>query len=701
MKKKIITLVVSLILLAVTVLPACALTNVTVETPYEAYVYNNDTRPVTVPTPYTVEKTVNAQTLGIEKFTGISDIFHANGEIFIVERSQNKIVITDDNFNYKTTISGFDNNGTPDTFNEPASCFVNDTKIYIADSKNSRIVVLNKADYSLATIFKRPEINVLKKDYTYTPLRIVVDNADRMYILAEGINEGMIRLDETGKFTSFFGAPTVEYDVLDLIWRKFATKAQREQMEQFIPTEYSSLLIDKKGFIYATSATSESTPVAKINTNGENVLTELQGEFTEYGDKSYLLKSSEEDPETSNINPYFSDIAIGDGVYCLLDSKRSKIYVYSNDGYLLYVFGGAGTQRGTFDNATAIEIVNNKLIVSDGNKGTITVFRFTDFGACVQKAIELYNAGDYKGSYNTWKKAYNYCSNYTPAISGMAKIDIANGKASKAMDDLKNVHAHKLYSAAFESWRNDIIRDYFVWAVGVIIVLYIIYRILAKFIHKAKWYKKYHESNYYKGQKFATYTMFHPFDGYWDLKREKRGSMSTAFIIFAMFIICYAIRDQFSGYVTTNTISSQVNVIYDVVLIVIPIMFWVISNWCFSTLMEGEGTFKDIFMVTCYAMKPYVVLSIPLLLLSHVLTIEETMFYGVINTFCWIWMLALFFFGMMVTHNYSLGKAILTAILSIVGICIIVFILLLVISIVSGMYEYFYGIVKELVFRTY
>ena len=195
--------------------------------------------------------------------------------------------------------------------------------------------------------------------------------------------------------------------------------------------------------------------------------------------------------------------------------------------------------------------------------------------------------------------------------------------------------------------------------------------------------------------------MFHPFDGYWDLKREKRGNMKPALTIFAMFIVCYAVRTQFSGYVVTKTISSEVNVIYSVVLIVLPILFWIISNWCFSTLMEGEGTFKDIFMVTCYAMKPYVVLSIPLLILSHVLTLEEAMFYNVLNTVCWVWMLGLFFFGMMITHNYSLGKGIVTAILSIVGILIIIFLLLLVVSIVQGMYDYFYGIVKELTFRTY
>lgn len=698
MKRIFTALITCLLLFALLVTPASAISATGNELPYDAYVYNNDTKPVSIPTPYIVKDTYNGQDIGVGSFTGISDVFYKNDRIYITDSASNRIVVTDKNFNLIAEITGFDNNGVQEVFNEPNSCFVNDKEIYIADTKNSRIVVLDCNTFAFKRIVGRPEISLLEEDYTYYPRDIVVDNAGRMYILAEGINQGMIRLDKNGTFTSFFGAPSVEYNVFDLIWRKIATKKQREQMEQYVPTEYSGILIDKNGFLYVCSESSESTPVAKINTNGEDVLYELQGEDTEYGDVTYLQDTNS---GTSTVAS-FSDVCISDkGTYTVLDSQKNKIYIYSNDGYLLYIFGATGSQKGTFYKASAIEQIGDDLVITDSIKGTLTVFELTDFGLTVQNAIANYNDGDYDASYTAWEKAYNYCSNYTPAISGMAKIDMATGDSTKAMDDLKKVHAHKLYSKAFETWRNEAIRSGFVWAVIVIVTVCIAYALLKKPVMNSKLYKKYHESHYYKSQKFATYCMFHPFDGYWDLKREKRGNMKTALTIFAMFIVCYAVRTQVSGYVVTKTISSEVNVIYSVVLIVLPILFWIISNWCFSTLMEGEGTFKDIFMVTCYAMKPYVVLSIPLLILSHVLTLEEAMFYNVLNTVCWVWMLGLFFFGMMITHNYSLGKGIVTAILSIVGILIIIFLLLLVVSIVQGMYDYFYGIVKELTFRTY
>ena len=209
------------------------------------------------------------------------------------------------------------------------------------------------------------------------------------------------------------------------------------------------------------------------------------------------------------------------------------------------------------------------------------------------------------------------------------------------------------------------------------------------------------ESDVYKKQRYATYTLFHPFDGYWDIKHEGRGDLKSAFIILIAFIICYAVRVQFSGYAVTGTVSENVNVPYRLLLILLPIAFWVIANWCFTALMDGKGTMKDIMTATGYALKPYVLMSVPLFLLSHILTEEEAMIYTLLDVICLIWVLALMFFGMMTVHDYSLGKSVLTAVLTLLGMCIILFILLLLSSLIQEIYNYFYGIYKELIFRTY
>ena len=77
------------------------------------------------------------------------------------------------------------------------------------------------------------------------------------------------------------------------------------------------------------------------------------------------------------------------------------------------------------------------------------------------------------------------------------------------------------------------------------------------------------------------------------------------------------------------------------------------------------------------------------------------MIYTLLDAICLIWVLGLLFFGMMTIHDYSLSKSVLTVILTLLGMCISLFILLLLASLVQEIYNYFYGIYKELVFRTY
>ena len=93
--------------------------------------------------------------------------------------------------------------------------------------------------------------------------------------------------------------------------------------------------------------------------------------------------------------------------------------------------------------------------------------------------------------------------------------------------------------------------------------------------------------------------------------------------------------------------------------------------------------------------------AVPLFILSHVLTANEAAFYTVLDTAVMIWVLALIFFGMMTVHDYSLSKAVLTLLLTVIGICLILFIALLFINIVQDVVFFVTDIYQEITFRFY
>ena len=187
----------------------------------------------------------------------------------------------------------------------------------------------------------------------------------------------------------------------------------------------------------------------------------------------------------------------------------------------------------------------------------------------------------------------------------------------------------------------------------------------AKLTDKQKWQRL------LSSLRYSLYVIFHPFDGFWDLSREKRGSLGAA------------------------------NIIQQCLAVLLPLLFFVAGNWGLTTLFEGKGTFKDVYIATCYALTPYVILQAAMILLANVITAKEGAFYYVLEGLSLGWSGVLIICGMMQTHDYSLGKTLLFTIMTLLAMVVIIFLLLLFFSLVGDGIGYFVSLYKEVLFRLY
>ena len=99
--------------------------------------------------------------------------------------------------------------------------------------------------------------------------------------------------------------------------------------------------------------------------------------------------------------------------------------------------------------------------------------------------------------------------------------------------------------------------------------------------------------------------------------------------------------------------------------------------------MDGEGSLKDIFITTAYALTPVVLINIPMLLLSNVMILEETVFYTVLDALSVLWAALLILIGIMTVHQFTMPKTIATIAVAVVGMIIILFLILLFVSIIQ------------------
>lgn len=205
--------------------------------------------------------------------------------------------------------------------------------------------------------------------------------------------------------------------------------------------------------------------------------------------------------------------------------------------------------------------------------------------------------------------------------------------------------------------------------------------------------------NYLKSLKYSLYMILHPFDGSWDLIHEGRGSMAAANTIVILTLITNIWDMKFTNFMLNGTRWSEVNIVMKIASILVPLAIWVLANWSLTTLMDGKGRFKDIYMATAYCLTPYVLIGLPMIVVSNVVTKEEGVFYTYFNVFALIWCVFLLLCAMMMIHDYGLLKGLGSTLLSVAGMAIIMFIILLFFSLVSDAVAYFVSIYKEISLR--
>ena len=204
-----------------------------------------------------------------------------------------------------------------------------------------------------------------------------------------------------------------------------------------------------------------------------------------------------------------------------------------------------------------------------------------------------------------------------------------------------------------------------------------------------------------KPLKYALHVIVRPFDGFWDLKHEKRGSLSAAMIILAAWLVIQAFSYRYMGFTVYIINWEYFNVWRALLTSLIPLLLWCVSNWCFTTLMDGKGSMKDIFIATCYTLTPYVLINPFLIIISNVITVEEHAFWIFFSIFSTIWFVFLMLAAMMETHEYSFSKAMLSSLLTIIGIGVMLFLFFIFFSLISDSVAYFVALYKEIVFRFY
>ncbi len=690
--------------------------------PYRNYGYSYWRDAVPSPDAYVPVAVVDGEALGCGRLRAPQDLFVLDNKwIYILDSGNNRVIIANRSWEIESITEEFPNPETneADHFSGPRGLFVTRFgELYVADTENSRIVHFSPSG-EVARIIGPPEMEaegVIPEGFVYRPEKLAVDPAGRICVVVADEYEGLLEIDPDGSVRGFTGAPRVTPNPLDYLWQRLATREQRERLSLFLPTRYTNIDMDERGFKYVTAAEPASQPIKRLNGSGQDVLRRT-GFWAPQGDIRY--------PDwwatwSRGGVSALVDIATQEHeMYSVLDSRRGRVFTYDRNGNLLMIFGGKSDQKGASVDAVALDTVNEQVLVLDRELGRITVYEPTEYARMIVTAIALYNIGDYERATDVWHGVIELNANYDLAHSSIGWSLLQQEEYRRAMDYFRLGNDRLGYSKALGFYRKEVVDAHFGRALLVLISVVAAIRATAWLIRRRRFSRAVRASetassaglreppvvvgmlrSVFDALRYSLHLVVRPFLGFWELKHVGKGNLPAAMVLLALVSATFVFVRQYTGFPFNTRDPNRLNILIEVSSVVVPFLLWCGVNWALTTLMEGKGTFREIVIASSYALTPIILVLVPATVLSNCITVQEGSFYYGLTTIGVGWAVLLLFIGMMVTHEYyDAFKAVATSVLTVAGIVFVLFIGMAFFSLVDQFVVFVDTIYKEIAFR--
>lgn len=432
------------------------------------------------PDAYRVSNVIYGSDLGLETaMKKPQSLFVRNSDIYVADTGNNRILqIRRSGGDYSLvriidTIQGCD----VTTLNSPEDIFVDkDENIYIADTQNGRVVMVDK-NLNFLKAFTKPTDSTFDQSLSFLPSKIVVDTSGRVFVLATNVNKGLVKYESDTTFTGFIGANKVKYNFAEYIWKAyFSTKEQRAQQASFVPTEYKNIYMDEDSFIYATNITfsndellyDTAQPIRRLNGIGNDILIK-NDKYPPIGDLYWV-----DDTEARGPSKLVDITVLEDDIYVAVDRTRGRLFGYDSQGIMLWAFGTSGNNEGAFNSAISVEHMDHDLFVLDQNEGNITVFVPTEYGELIYDASAAYLKGDYDGSADKWREVLKLNANYNLAFIGIGRALLRQDEYTEAMEYFEMAHDRDNYGRAFRLYRKVWVEENIGWIVILLAAVMIV-----------------------------------------------------------------------------------------------------------------------------------------------------------------------------------------------------------------------------------
>ncbi len=582
------------------------------------------------------------------------DIFYLNNKLYISDTGNSRICVINVADSSVTFFGG-------EELISPDGLFVTDDgRVFVADP-DAEAVFVYSPEYELIQTIGRPDSYLFSDKSLYNPIAVSVSSVGTVFVVGSGSYEGIMQFDKEGTFFGYFAANKYKMSLSERFEELVLNETQKDQLFVKTPLPIANIDISSNDLILSVtksdaadtvrSASSADEALKMHNMAGLNIFTE-QGEMKE------------------EIN--FTDVAVGTigNVYAV--TNTGIINEYDNEGNLIFTFGGralAGDRSGLFSNAVAIDIDKETgfLYVLDQERALVQVFYPTDFTDLTHQAIQALENGDYESSEEIWSSLLRLNGVSQIAHVGYGKSLFYQQEFTKALEHFKMANDREYYSDTMWELRNDILHNSMLYILIALIVLVVVSSIVSAIKKKrraklgdvvvapkadTKFKKFWKELSYVKKM------IRHPIDGCYYLRSGQQGSVAGATVLYILFFAIYLVDLLGRGFLFRSMDISTANPTSLIIMFWVPLILWIVGNYMIGTINEGEGSFKQIYVATAYSFAPYLLFTPVIIALSYVLTLNEAFVVNIGAIFIIAWTACLLFISVQEIQRYKFGETV-------------------------------------------
>ncbi len=663
--------------------------------PYSSYNYDSNGDVVESADIYEPSTVLSGEMLGIGDFIDPADIYCEEETLYLLDSGNNRVVainLVDNTADFVTVKEG----ENEVTLSKDGSIFIDkDKTVFITDSGNQCIWLCDLQGNVFDKITK-PNSEFFADSVEFLPKKIIGDAVGNIYVQCTGVYEGLVIFDKDREFSGFFGSEKVSASssvLSSYFWKQLMTAEQKETMANYVPKEILSMDISADNFLYTITPASsygsvkgEADTIRCLNPKGTDIL------------ESFMSREVKNAFNFDNRYLNFIDIAFSDSGYInLLDNRQGRVYQFDKNMQLITAFGALGGYEGTFTQPTAIEVYGENIIVLDNLKNNITLFKITETGETVHRALDLYNDGNFKESMEPWLEVTKEYPNFQLAYIGIGNALFNEGEYKTAMEYYEIAKDTDGYSKAYKEYRVIAMRDNAVWILAALIVLLVGWKLIKRFLGaKLPTMKSLYGSN---GGGIMLYSVFHPFNGFDRIRTRKISSWGFCGIILVLLILLGVFEQQYMGKSFSMAESYETNILGVIAVRAALVLLFTVANWAIGALSDGKANFTQICHFTFIALVPYIICGFIRVALSHILVESEGIFMTITLAVGIFWALWLLMSAFSAFHEYELGKGIFIFAVTIVGMVLIVILGFLIYNLAQNVIDFVKTVFSEAVFR--